>query len=157
MAKLRDKSTAVSYRKCIILWGMSKGDIHVYVMTWNGTVGRIWPFTFNVLLAMLTTTFLKSDQNIINQPCTKGNKSETTTEYEDEDVKIDDNIHMQNPSGPLYVSNECFKEISLSYLSDVIVDISRNENLRNDKDLNIQTLRDDRPIDVDVFKLFCSS
>uniref|UniRef100_A0A8W8NZG7 Scavenger receptor class F member 2 n=1 Tax=Magallana gigas TaxID=29159 RepID=A0A8W8NZG7_MAGGI len=51
---------------------------------------------------VLTTTFLKSDQNIINQPCTKGNKSETTTEYEDEDVKIDDNIHMQNPSGPLY-------------------------------------------------------
>ena len=28
-------------------------------------------------------------------------------------------------------------------------------DLRNDKDLNIQTLRDDRPIVVDVFKLFC--
>lgn len=61
-------------------------------------------------------------------PRTQGNKFQTIIENDDEDVDVDEEIHLENPYVDLYVNNESIKEISISNLWDVIVENSRNEN-----------------------------
>ena len=56
------------------------------------------------------------------------------------------------------ISRRFFHFFKIDFLSSVSCPATKSlshRDLRNDKDLNIQTLRDDRPIVVDVFKHFC--
>ena len=56
------------------------------------------------------------------------------------------------------ISRRFFHFFKIHFLSSVSCPATKSYgqwDLRNDKDLNLQTLRDDRPIVVDVFKLFC--
>lgn len=64
----------------------------------------------------------------VQTPRTQGNKFQTITEFDNEDVEVDDEIHLKNPCVDLYLNNESIKEISISNLWDVIVEKSRDEN-----------------------------
>lgn len=106
---------------------------YAYDETSNDIEWIFWSLKFNYLLAESTTkSSLSSYENfdpedyrcLSKPPRTQGNEFQTIIEFDDEDVDIDDEIHLKNP----YVNNESIKEISISNLWDVIVENSRNEN-----------------------------
>lgn len=110
---------------------------YAYDETSNDIEWMFWSFKFNYLLAESTTTSsLSSYENfdpkdyicLSKPPRTQGNKFQTIIEFDDEDVEVDDEIHLKNPCVDLYLNNESIKEISISNLWDVIVEKSRDEN-----------------------------
>lgn len=56
----------------------------------------------------------------------QGNKLEK--KYEDGDLDIDEQIHMENPYGDINLNTESIKDISISNLWNVIMENSKNEN-----------------------------
>lgn len=110
---------------------------YAYDETSNDIEWMFWSFKFNYLLAESTTTSsLSSYENfdpedyicLSKPPRTQGNTFQTIIEFDDEDVEVDDEIHLKNPCVDLYLNNESIKEISISNLWDVIVEKSRDEN-----------------------------
>lgn len=70
----------------------------------------------------------KSESIFTKPPRKQGTKSEKIIEYEDEDIDIDEKIHMENPNGDIHLNTESIKDISISNLWDVIMENSKNEN-----------------------------
>lgn len=58
----------------------------------------------------------------------QGIKAEMIIENEDEDIDIDEKIHMENPYGDVYLNTESIKDISISNLFDEIMENSKSEN-----------------------------
>lgn len=110
---------------------------YAYDETSNDIEWMFWSFKFNYLLAESTTmSSLSSYENfdpedyicLSKPPRTQENTFQTIIECDDEDVEVDDEIHLKNPCVDLYLNNESIKEISISNLWDVIVENSRDEN-----------------------------